>query len=127
MEKQLRKYIMKIQSFDKVTLRALRSEMQAVLDKYGAQSNVAFEVGNMKFSEAEVDIKVSAKVKGATTRTDKMLQMYAEMAGITSFTNSRGDKLIGYKAANRKYPFVYQGVDGRRYKCDERQAKMLFA
>ena len=54
-----------VTKFDKATLNSLRTEMQAVLNKFGA--NLEFEVGNMRFSDAEVDIKVKAKVKGAET------------------------------------------------------------
>ena len=115
-----------IAKFDKVTLKALRSEMQAVLDKFGA--NIEFEVGNMRFSDAEVDIKVKAKIKGAATRTDKQLELYAKMAGVTKFENDRGDKLVGYNSRSYKYPFIYvNGLDGKRYKCDERTVKMKFA
>ena len=118
---------MKVTKFDKATLRAIRSEMEAVLEKYGAKSNLAFEVGNMRFSDAEVDIKVKAVVKGAKTRTDEALEMAAKMAGITNFTNSRGEKLVKYNSRSYKYPFVYEATDGRMYKCDERTAKIKFA
>lgn len=115
-----------ITQFDKVTLKAFRSEMQALLDKFGA--NIQFEVGNMRFSESEVDIKVKAKIKGATTRTDKQLELYAKIAGVTKFENDRGDKLVGYNSRSYKYPFIYlNGLDGKRYKCDERTVKMKFA
>lgn len=114
-----------VTTFDKTTLKALRQEMQAVLDKFGA--NIKFEVGNMRFSEAEVDIKVKAVIKGATTRTDKQLELYAKMAGITKFKNARGEELIKYNSRSYKYPFVYKGTDGKMYKCSERQAQVLFA
>jgi len=114
-----------VTSFDKATLQALRSEMQAVLDKFGA--NLQFEVGNMRFSEAEVDIKVKAVIKGATTRTDKALELYAKMAGITNFKNARGEELVKYNTRSYKYPFVYKGTDGKMYKCSESQAKFKFA
>jgi len=58
---------MKFASFDKNNLNALRSEMQAVLEKYGVSANLEIEVGNMRFSSAEVEIKLKAKVKGAKT------------------------------------------------------------
>ena len=125
MEKQ-GNYIMKIQSFDKATLKALRSEMQAVLEKYGSKANVSFEVGNMRFSDSEVDIKVKAKVKGAKTQTDALLEMVAKKEGL-KMTNSKGDRLVAFKSRSPKYPFVYESRDGKRYKTTTAQAKMLFA
>lgn len=118
---------MKVTQFNKDTLRAIRSEMEAVLEKYGAKSNLQFEVGNMRFSDAEVDIKVKAVVKGAKTRTDEQLELMAKLAGITKFENSRGEKLVKYNSRSYKYPYVYQGANGQMYKCSEAQAKMLFA
>ena len=116
---------MKIQSFDKVTLKALRSEMQAVLEKYGSKANVSFEVGNMSFSDAEVDIKVKAKVKGAKTRSDVMLESAIKGLGL-KMSNAKGDRLVEYKSRSYKYPFVFER-GGKRYKCSSEQAKMLFA
>lgn len=113
-----------VKSFDKATLKALRSEMQAVLDKFGA--NIQFEVGNMRFSEAEVDIKVKAVIKGATTRADEQLELMAKLSGITKLTNSNGDRLVAFKSRSPKYPFVFVR-DGKRYKCSEREARILFA
>lgn len=116
---------MKIQSFDKATLKALRTEMEAVLQKYGAKSNVSFEVGNMRFSDAEVDIKVKAKVKGAKTVGDTMLESRIQALGL-AMTNAKGDRLVEYKPRSYKYPFVFER-NGSRYKCSPDQAKMLFA
>ena len=101
--------------------------MQAVLEKYGVPSNLEFEVGNMKFSDAEVEIKVKAKVKGAKTRTDSILESIAKIHGL-KIKNKDGDVLVDYKTRNWKMPFVYKSAaDGKLYKCDERGAKIRFA
>jgi hypothetical protein len=52
----------KFAQFDKATLKALRAEMQEVMNKYAVKANLEIEVGNMRFSSAEVDIKVKAKI-----------------------------------------------------------------
>jgi len=118
----------KFVQFDKATLKALRAEMQEVMSKYAVKANLDIEIGNMRFSDAEVEIKVKATVKGAVTRTDKQLELYAKLAGITSFKNAKGDELVKYNSRSYKYPFVYKNAtDGKMYKCDERQAKRLFA
>jgi hypothetical protein len=81
----------------------------------------------MSFSSAEVNIKVSAKVKGAVTMTDRMLESAAKGLGITKFENAKGDKLVQFNSRSYKYPFVYSKADGKMYKCDGTQAKRLFA
>ena len=115
----------KIKSFDKATLKALRAEMDAVLAKYGKKTGLDFEVGNMRFTETEVDIKVKAKVTGAKSRAEQGLEVFAKLYGF-KLTNSNGDRLVEFKERNRKYPFIFER-NGKRYKCSESQARDLFA
>ena len=118
---------MKFSKFDRTNLKALRAEMQAVLNKYGIDSNLEIEVGNMKFSEAEVEIKVKAKVKGAKTMTNAILETRVAALGI-KLKNQFGDELVDYNTRAYKMPFVYRcGKTGKMFKCDERLAKMRFA
>jgi hypothetical protein len=118
---------MKFSKFDRTNLNALRAEMAALLNKYGVDSNLEFEVGNMKFSANEVEIKVKAKVKGAKTLTNVILESRVAALGI-KLKNKAGDELVDYNTRAHKMPFVYiNAADGKRYKCDERLAKMRFA
>lgn len=117
----------KFSKFDRKNLTALRAEMSALLSKYGIDSNLEFEVGNMKFSEAEVEIKVKAKVTGAKTLTNVILESRVAALGL-KMKNKFGDELVDYNTRAHKMPFVYiNAADGKRYKCDERMAKMRFA
>jgi hypothetical protein len=118
---------MKFSKFDRTNLKALRSEMEALLAKYGVDSNLDIEIGNMKFSESEVEIKVKAKVKGAKTFTNVILESRVAALGL-KLKNKFGDELVDYNTRAHKMPFVYiNAADGKRYKCDERLAKMRFA
>jgi hypothetical protein len=117
----------KFANFDRKNLTALRNEMSALLSKYGIDSNLEFEVGNMKFSANEVEIKVKAKVKGAKTLTNVILESRVAALGI-KLKNKFGDELVDYNTRAHKMPFEYiNAADGKRYKCDERLAKMRFA
>ena len=115
----------KFSQFDKTSLKALRVEMQALLNKYGADVNLAFDVGNMSFSSAEVQIKVAAKVVGAKTMTDSILESRVAALGL-KMKNKHGDELVEYNTRAPKMPFVYMKTDGKRYKCTEELAKMRF-
>ncbi len=118
---------MKFSKFDRSNLKALRTEMEALLAKYGVDSNLDITVGNMKFSESEVEIKVIAKVKGAKTFTNVILESRAAALGL-KLKNKFGDELVDYNTRAPKMPFIYvNSADGKRYKCDERMAKMRFA
>jgi hypothetical protein len=117
----------KIAKFDRDSLKMLRLEMQALLTKYGADMNIEFNIGNMKFSESEVEIKVSAKIAGAKTFTNVILESRVAALGL-KMTNSLGDQLVDYNTKAYKMPYVYLNArDGKRYKCDERSVKIRFA
>lgn len=117
----------KFASFDKKNLSSLRAEMSAVLQKYGVDSNLDIDVGNMRFSASEVEIKVTAKVKGAKTFSNVILESRAAALGL-KLTNKMGDQLVDYNTRAHKMPFIYVSAnDGKRYKCDESMAKLRFA
>lgn len=117
----------KFNKFDKTNLKALREEMNALLNKYGVDANLDIHVGDMKFSEAEVTIKVTAKVKGAKTFSNVILESRAAALGL-NLKNKFGDELVDYNTRCYKMPFVYlNAADGKRYKCDERTAKIRFS
>ena len=117
----------KFAKFDRKNLNALRAEMQALLSKYGVDSNLEIEVGNMKFSEAEVEIKVKAKVVGVKTLTNVILESRVIALGM-KMKNKLGDELVDYNTRAHKMPFEYiNAADGKRYKCTEQMAKMRFA
>lgn len=118
---------MKFSKFDRSNLKSLHTEMEALLAKYGVDSNLDITVGNMKFSESEVEIKVIAKVKGAKTMTNVILESRVAALGL-KMKNRYGDELVDYNTRAPKMPFIYiNAADGKRYKCDERLAKMRFA
>jgi uncharacterized protein YejL (UPF0352 family) len=116
----------KFAKFDRTNLNALRAEMTAVLEKYGVAANLEIAVGNMKFSEAEVEIKVTAKVIGMKTRADSILETMIKLKGL-KLKNDKGDELISYNSHAHKMPYIYQNAAGKRYKCAEDMAKFLFA
>jgi hypothetical protein len=120
-----RNYIMtKFTAFDRKNLNALRTEMEAVLAKYGIDSNLEFSVGGMKFSQSDVEIKVSAKVKGAKTFGDVVLESRVKALGLVMEKN--GAKLVRYDSKKFKFPFIYE-KGGKMYKTSEDHAKFLFA
>lgn len=105
-------------------LKVLRDEMQKALDTAGIK-NFEFEIGNMRYTDVEVTIKVQAKIKGVKGRADVALERAMKQHGLQE-TNSRGDKLVTFNSAARKYPFVYATRQGKRYKTDLFGAKARF-
>ena len=114
----------KFTAFDRKNLSALRAEMEAVLAKYGVESNLEITVGRMTFSESDVEIKVSAKVKGATSFSDIVLESRVKALGLVMEKN--GAKLVRYDTKKYKMPFIYE-KGGKLFKTTEEHAKILFA
>jgi hypothetical protein len=115
---------MNISKFDRTSLNTLRSDLQAVLDAYAANHGLEFDIGGIRFSEAEATIKVVSKIKGAVTRTDLNLQRMMEAYGLVMEKNGR--KLVRYDVRKPKYPFIYE-ENGKQFKTTADRAKYLFA
>ena len=115
---------MKVTSINKSACIALRSELNAVLAKFGAEANLDFAVGNMKFTSATVDIKLSAVIKGAPKKDESALLSVLAVYGLKQTTASGTRTLVEFNRRRYAYPFVY--TDGsKRYKCSLEQAKRL--
>lgn len=115
-----------MQSFNKVTCQKLRSDLNALLAKYGAENNLTFDLGNMRFNSDEVKItSFVARVVGAKKATEKALDHQFAIHGLKN-TNDRGDTMLEYNNRRYQYPFIYMCKrDGKRYKCSLAQALRL--
>jgi len=118
-------------NLNKQTVRELRDQLQAVLDKNAPMqssmlADLDIQIGNASFMDTEVTFKLSVKVKGSKPKDEKDLEEYVSMISKWGtdldkdrVVNYRGMdlKLVGYKRANRKYPFILQDVaTSKRYK-----------
>lgn len=113
-----------VTKFDRVNLKDLRAELNAVLAKFGA--NLEFDIGNMKFSDVQVEMKLTAKVTGATTLDDKQLDMMVKAFNLVIEKN--GKRLVRYDQKKYKFPFIYEDTKtGKRFKTSEQGAKLQFA
>ena len=117
-------YIMNISKFDRTSLNTLRSDLQAVLDAYATNHGLEFDIGGIRFSDAEATIKVVTKIKGAVTRTDLNLQRMAAAYNLVLQKNGR--TLVRYDTRKPKYPFIYE-ENGKQFKTTAERAKYLFA
>ncbi len=113
-------------NFTKQNLQALRNQLNEVLANAGIEG-IEFEVGNMRFTDTHADIKLKATISGAPTKEQTALRDSAHVWGLdTNKSGPRGEKLVGYKSRNRKYPFIFER-NGSQYKCGLDQAKRYFA
>ena len=108
-------------------VKNLRTEIQDMFDnRLDHWDDLVAHVGNASFSDTEVTFKLSVKVKGSKPKDQTDLEEYLSMTSRWGtdldkdrVVNYRGMdlKLVGYKRANRKYPFILQDVKtSKRYK-----------
>ena len=119
-------------NMNKQTVRELRDQLQVVLDKHAPMqssmlADLDIQIGNASFVDTEVTFKLSVKVKGSKPKEERDLEDYISMLGAnidkdrivnySAHNNNMDLKLVGYKRANRKYPFILQDVKTlKRYK-----------
>ena len=111
---------------NKPIVKDLRDILNNVLNDNERLEHFDVHVGNASFTDTEVTFKLSVKVKGSKPKEERDLEEY--MSVISKWgtnwdkdriVNYRGMdlKLVGYKRANRKYPFILQDVKtSKRYK-----------
>ena len=112
---------------NKEVVKNLRTEIQDMFDnRLDHWDDLVAHVGNASFTDTEVTFKLSVRVKGSKPKDEKDLEEYVSMISKWGtnldkdrVVNYRGMdlKLVGYKRANRKYPFILQDVaTSKRYK-----------
>ena len=108
-------------------VKNLRTEIQDMFDnRLDHWDDLVAHVGNASFSDTEVTFKLNVKVKGSKPKDQTDLEEYLSMTSRWGtdldkdrVVNYRGMdlKLVGYKRANRKYPFILQDVKtSKKYK-----------
>jgi hypothetical protein len=114
-------------NINKQTVRELRDQLQTILDKNAPMqssmlADLDIHIGNASFVDTEVTFKLSVKVKGSKPKDERDLEeylnFYAELDKDRIVKYREMDlKLVGYKRANRKYPFILEDLKtSKRYK-----------
>jgi len=118
---------LKIQEFDRPTLKLLRNEIDEALAKVGQKYGVTFQGGNIRYTAESFKMQISAATKGVNGESEpaevKDFKNSCFIYGMTPndlgrqfLVSGESYKLIGYKPKNHKYPFVGQRADGKRFK-----------
>ena len=130
-------------NMNKQTVRELRDQLQVILDKHAPMqssmlADLDIQIGNASFVDTEVTFKLSVKVKGSKPKEERDLDHYLSVFGTrwdkdrivnySAHNNNMDLKLVGYKRANRKYPFILQDVKTlKRYKFPTDWVKANFS
>lgn len=121
----------------KETVQILRTEINAMLQDLGALpclqhlEGLDISAGHCRFDQDQADFKLSIKIKGAKSQSEKALDLYADHYGldVSKIAKEQGKSfaLIGYNYKASKYPFEMQDLaTGKAYKTSLDHAKSLF-
>ena len=115
----------KFTGFNKITASALRAELNAVLAKYGADANLEFNIGTIRFGLNDAKMQIETKVKGAVSREDRVVSNLIASYNLKE-VGRNGERLVGYNSRAYAYPVIYSR-GGKRYKTSLENAKLIFA
>ena len=126
---------MKTKQFDKPTIKAIRTSMDAALAKVSKEFGITITAGNARFTANEVTFKVKANTIGKTgtaiTKESQAWALYAKHEGLGHL--SVGDTIQlqgssftikGWNTRARKSPINIEDSMGRGYKCSVSMLKM---
>lgn len=126
---------MKVQQFDKPTIKAIRLAMDNALAQVAQEYGITINTGNARFSGNEVTFKVKANTVGEGGQVNtKEAQQFELVKGLHGLDHlSVGDTvtlqgqeftLKGFNTRARKSPIQIEDALGRGYKCSVSMLKM---
>lgn len=125
---------MKVQNFDKPSIKAIRIAMDEALAKVEKQYGIKISTGNARFTGDEVTFKVKANTIGTGGQVQtKEAQNWALMApshglghfsvGDTIKLQGKSFTIKGWNTRARKAPINIEDQNGRGYKCSPNMVK----
>ncbi len=114
----------KVKEFNKTTLDQFRTELDAVLEKFGEKIGVELTSGGIRFQKENCTIKLEAVIVGKDSREVKALAFYSKFKenDIIKVKQLGEIYIKGYNRKARKYPYMVETVKGgKRYKMSEAQ------
>ena len=124
---------MTIAEFNKQNLAALRIEFQSAIDAVAARHGLKAQLGNIGFSGAEFNTKLTVTVPAAKADAElENLKMFARLSNVDVTKVHRDSisgvthKLVAYDYKKRTKPWVTLGSNGKKYLWSDTAAKTLF-
>lgn len=118
---------MKIETFDRPTLKLIRKEIDEALALVTKKYGVAFQGGNIRYDTESFKMRITGTLPNKNGKAEpvevKDFKSHCFIYGMTPkdlgryfMTNGVTYKLVGLKPKSHKYPFVGERYDGKRFK-----------
>jgi hypothetical protein len=114
----------KIKQLDTQSLKALRLELDTVLEKFSKKSGVEIKTGGIRYTSNTATIKLEAKVAGSKSKDASALEFFTKFKENDQINIKQlGQvKVVGYNTKAKKYPYVVESIkNNKRYKLSENQ------
>tara|TARA_R110001592_G_scaffold77485_1_gene233137 strand:+ start:6325 stop:6720 length:396 start_codon:yes stop_codon:yes gene_type:complete len=119
---------MKIQNFQRQTVKNLRSEIENALAEISSRYGIDVNVGNARFSNTNVDFKLTLNVLGeggtVITAEGKAFERVKNSYGFGHLSVGDSIKIdgsyytvTGFNSRRRSYPISFVDNSGRSFKC----------
>ncbi len=105
--------------------------LRVIAEKYGLETPVVDLRRSTSGSFVRL-MKLDMEVKSNTPAVkaslgDSSLERALKAIGVTKIVNSKGERIVDFKPNRPKYPFVFQGPKGGRWKASAADIKVRFA
>lgn len=117
-------------SLNKQVMRRLRAELQSQIDADALGrilhiNGLKITVGSCRFDDHEATFQVKVETEGGAAVKDALLEAAMRRHGVRSKT-ANGYTLVDFHPNKPKYPFIYTGPQGGRYKTSPEGARQRF-
>jgi hypothetical protein len=105
--------------------------LRAIAEKYGLETPVVDLRRSTSGSFVRL-MKLDMEVKSNTPAVkaalgDSSLERALKQIGVSKIVNSKGERIVDFKPSRPKYPFVFVGPKGGRWKASAADIKARFA
>lgn len=119
------KHTMKIDTFNRTNLAALRFDLDKAMYDLSKKYGVMLQTGNIRFSAGEATIKVVARATESKTVANEFVELM-KVKKLRANVEINGRTLVRYDRKKIKYPYIYSDKNGKTYKCSYEVAKAYF-
>jgi hypothetical protein len=116
---------MKIDQFTRSNLSVIRAELDEAMAVIAKKHGITLQAGSIRFSAGEAKINLVARATESKFVSDAFVE-HMKLYGLRANVVINGKKLVRHDRKKIKYPFIYQGSDGKNYKCSYELAKVFF-
>jgi hypothetical protein len=106
----------------KASAKTLRSDLEKALAAVAKKHDLEFEIGAIRFNEAEASMTLKTKVKGAVTKEQAIYEFEASMRNLPAFgatilAEGEEYKILGWNSRAKKFPITALEIkSNKKYK-----------